>query len=185
MRFLRDLGAAYRASGRTLPLMDELGLHPYPRSDRDSALAGDTWPRAGLVNIARVKQALWDAFAGTGQPTVEQGLKLRIDEIGWQAAVPASARSAYFGRETAAVTSERAQAANYVKLIELAACDRSISGALPPAPAGRSRPRAVPVRAAARRRDAEAGAHVGARSDRARQAGLRAEGERPGGTRPA
>ena len=127
VRFLRDLGAAYRASGRTLPLMDELGVHPYPRSDRDSALVGDTWPRAGLVNIARVKQALWDAFAGTGQPTVEQGLKLRIDEIGWQAAVPASARSAYFGRETAAVTSERAQAANYVKLIELAACDRSIS----------------------------------------------------------
>ncbi len=127
VRFLRDLGAAYRASGRKLPLMDELGVHPYPRSDRDSALAGDIWPRTGMVNIARIKQAVWDAFAGTGQPTVEQGLKLRIDEIGWQAAVPASARAAYFGRETAAVTSERAQAANYAKLIELAACDRSIS----------------------------------------------------------
>ena len=44
VRFLRDLGAAYRASGRTLPLMDELGVHPYPRSDRDSVLAGDKWP---------------------------------------------------------------------------------------------------------------------------------------------
>jgi polysaccharide biosynthesis protein PslG len=127
VRFLRDLGAAYRASGRKLPLMDELGVHPYPRSDRDSALAGDIWPRAGIVNVARIKQAVWDAFAGTGQPTVEQGLKLRIDEIGWQATVPAAARPAYFGRETASVTSERAQAANYVKAIELAACDRSIS----------------------------------------------------------
>ena len=91
VRFLRDLGAAYRASGRTLPLMDELGLHLYPRSDRDPVRAGDRWPRAGIVNLARLKQAVWDAFAGTGQPTVEQGLKLRIDEIGWQAVVPAGA----------------------------------------------------------------------------------------------
>ena len=127
VRFLRDLGAAYRASGRTAPLMDELGVHPYPRSDLDSVLAGDRWPRAGLINLARIKQALWDAFAGTGQPTVERGLRLRIDEIGWQALVPASSRSAYFGRETSAATSERAQAANYAKLIELAACDPSIS----------------------------------------------------------
>lgn len=127
VRFLRDLGAAYRASGRTLPLMDELGLHLYPRSDRDSVRAGDRWPRAGIVNLARIKQAIWDAFAGTAQPTVEQGLKLRIDELGWQAAVPAFRRSAYHGRETAAATSERAQADNYARAIAIAACDRSIS----------------------------------------------------------
>ena len=127
VRFLRDLGGAYRASKRALPLMDELGIHPYPKSDRDSVLAGDRWPRAGVVNLARIKQAVWDAFAGTGQPTVEQGLRLRIDEIGWQVAVPAGRRAAYFGRETSAVTSEKAQADNYAKLIALAACDSSIS----------------------------------------------------------
>jgi len=127
VRFLRDLGAAYRASGRKLPLMDELGVHPYPKSDRDSVLAGDRWPRVGVVNLGRIKQAVWDAFAGTGQPTVERGLWLRIDEIGWQAAVPANRRAAYNGRETAAVTSEKAQAANYAKLIALAACDSSVS----------------------------------------------------------
>jgi hypothetical protein len=127
VRFLRDLGAAYRASGRTLPLMDELGLHLYPRSDSDPISAGDRWPRAGIVNLARIKQAFWDAFAGTGQPTVEQGLKLRIDEIAWQALVPAGRRAAYHGRETAAATSESAQADNYAKLIGIAACDRSIS----------------------------------------------------------
>jgi len=128
VRFLRDLGAAYRASGRRGPLMDELGLHPYPASDRDSALVGHSWPRAGLADLARVKQALWDAFAGTGQVTVEQGLKLRIDEIAWQAEVPESSRTAYFGRETAVATTEAAHAANYAKLIELAACDDSVSG---------------------------------------------------------
>jgi hypothetical protein len=127
VRFLRDLGAAYRASGRALPIMDELGVHPYPRTDRDSVLVGDRWPRAGVVNLARIKQAVWDAFAGTGQPTVEKGLRLRIDEIGWQVAVPAARRSAYHGRETSSVTTEKAQAANYEKLIRLAACDASVS----------------------------------------------------------
>jgi polysaccharide biosynthesis protein PslG len=127
VRFLRDLGAAYRASGRALPIMDELGVHPYPRTDRDSVLAGDRWPRAGVANLARIKQALWDAFAGTGQRTVETGLRLRIDEIGWQVAVPASRRAAYHGRETSAVTTEKAQATNYASLISLAACDASIS----------------------------------------------------------
>jgi hypothetical protein len=128
IRFLRDLGAAYRASGRTIPLMDELGLHLYPRSDRDSVRVGDIWPRAGIVNLARIKQAVWDAFAGTGQPTVETGLRFRIDEIGWQARVSAGLSGAYTGRETAAATSEREQSANYVKLVELAACDATISG---------------------------------------------------------
>ena len=128
VRFLRDLGAAYRASGRTLPLMDELGLHLYPRSDRDAVQAGDRWPRAGIVNLPRLKQAIWDAFGGTAQPTVEEGLKLRIDEIGWQVAVPEGRREAYHGSETAAVTSERAQALNYAKAIEIASCDRSVSG---------------------------------------------------------
>ena len=61
------------------------------------------------------------------RPTVETGLKLRIDEIGWQATVPVARRGAYHGRETALATSESAQAANYAKAIAMAACDRSIS----------------------------------------------------------
>jgi hypothetical protein len=31
-RFLRELGAAYRASGRTQPLVDAFGHNPYPRT---------------------------------------------------------------------------------------------------------------------------------------------------------
>jgi hypothetical protein len=127
VRFLRDLGAAYRRSGRTRPLMDELGLHLYPRSDRDGALAGDRWPRAGIANLGRIKQAVWDAFAGTAQPTVETGLKLRLDELGWQAAVPEHAAGAYRGTESVAVTSESAQAAVYARVLAVAACDPSVS----------------------------------------------------------
>jgi hypothetical protein len=127
VRFLRDLGAAYRRSKRTRPLMDELGLHLYPRSDRDGAMAGDRWPRAGVANLARIKQAVWDAFGGTGQRTVETGLKLRLDELGWQAAVPESSREAYHGTESVAVTNETAQAGNYARVLAVAACDPSVS----------------------------------------------------------
>ena len=40
VKFLEGVGAAYRASGRTRPLMDELAYHPYPRRDTDSLTEG-------------------------------------------------------------------------------------------------------------------------------------------------
>ena len=130
VRFIQDLGNAYRASHRTRPLMDEFGFHAYPRSDRDSLARGLDWPDAGFVNLARVKQALWDAFSGTAQPTVESGLRVSIDEIGWQTSIPASARDAYTGTETVAVTSDATQARIYRQLIAAAECDSSISSLL-------------------------------------------------------
>ncbi len=97
VRFLRDLGAAYRASGRTAPLMDELDFHPYPESPRDPLTRAYAWPSVGFGNVDRLKQAIWDAFAGTGQPTVEDGLRLRIGETGWQVGVVPSAAASYHG----------------------------------------------------------------------------------------
>ena len=128
VRFLRDLGRAYRSSGRSVPLMDELAFHPYPSSDGDSYQRGHPWPRAGVPNLARVKQAVWDAFGGTAQPTFEEGLRLRVDEIGWQVGVVPTAQAAYHGRESVAVTSEADQARNYAGLIERLGCDPSVSG---------------------------------------------------------
>ena len=130
VRFIQDLGNAYRASGRTRPLMDEFGFHAYPRSDRDSLARGLDWPDAGFANLARIKQALWDAFGGTAQPTVESGLRISIDEVGWQTSIPASSQAAYTGDETVPVTSDAAQAAIYGQLIAAAACDGSISSVL-------------------------------------------------------
>ena len=71
LRFLYDLGRAYHASKRKAPLMDLFAFHPYPRSSLDSIKKGLEWPMAGYANLDRVKQALWDAFAGTGQKTTE------------------------------------------------------------------------------------------------------------------
>jgi len=127
VRFIRDLGAAYRASHRKRPIMDLLAFHPYPRSDRDLLTRGLDWPQAGFVNLNRVKQALWDAFHGTQQRTTETGLSIAIDEIGWQVSVPNAVGSLYTGLENVPVTSEANQAATYGDLIRRSSCDSSIS----------------------------------------------------------
>jgi hypothetical protein len=130
VKFLRGLGAAYRLSGRTKPLMDELAFHPYPKKDRDPLQKGYDWPNAGIPNLGRVKQAVWDAFHGTAQPTFEQGLKMKLDEVGWQVAVVPSAQGSYFGAESIDPTDETTQALIYASLIGAAACDPAVESLL-------------------------------------------------------
>ncbi len=129
VRFLADLGRAYRASHRARPIMDVLAFHPYPRSFQDPLSKGLQWPGAGFANLGRVKQAVWDAFHGTAQPTVEDGLKIMISEVGWQVATPVGS-DVYVGAENVAVTTEAHQAAVYGQIVRAAACDASISHVL-------------------------------------------------------
>jgi hypothetical protein len=105
--------------------MDGFSFHPYPNSATDPLSAGYTWPAAGFVNLDRVKQALWDAFHGTPQPTTLEGLKLHLDEVGWQ--VDTSGATGYTGAENVAVTNESTQASIYGDLLRQAACDPSIA----------------------------------------------------------
>jgi hypothetical protein len=130
VKFISGMGAAYRASGRTLPLMDELAYHPYPRRDTDPLTAGILWPNAGATNLDRVKQAVWDAFHGTAQKTFEDGLRVRLDEVGWQVAVPRRMLNSYFGAETVRPTDEATQASIYASLVRYEACDPSVDALL-------------------------------------------------------
>ena len=129
VKFLQGMGAAYRASGRTKPLMDEFAYHPYPKKDTDSLTEGYIWPNAGVTNLNRVKQAFWDAFSDTGQKTFEDGLQVKLDEVGWQVAVPA-ALPPYFGAESIVPTTEAAQAAIYPALLRYVACDPAVEAVL-------------------------------------------------------
>jgi hypothetical protein len=124
VRFLRALGAWYRSSGRVLPLMDAFSFHPYPNEATDPLERGYLWPNAGFANLDRMKQALWDAFNGTAQPTTLDGLRLNLDEVGWQ--VDTAGRTGYRGRENVPVTDEVTQAAIYGQIIQEAACDPDV-----------------------------------------------------------
>ncbi|MDX6422731.1 MAG: polysaccharide biosynthesis protein PslG [Gaiellaceae bacterium] len=198
VRFIRDLGIGYRRLHRDKPIMDVFGFHPYPARDRDPLAKGYRWPNAGVANLDRIKQALWDAFNGTSQPIVaeepvvvpppplpapeplppapipippvspEPGpglpepeppvlpvppipepppappapepvpppppspppLTFKLDEVGWQVAIPSSSRRAYFGRESVRPTTERTQAKIYDRLIRSVACDPSVRSLL-------------------------------------------------------
>ena len=125
VRFLRALGAWYRKSGRVRPLMDAFGFHPYPGQATDPLERGYLWPNAGFANLDRIRQALWDAFHGTPQPTTVDGLRLHLDEVGWQ--VDTAGRPGYSGLENVPVTDELTQAAIYGQLIRRAACDPDIA----------------------------------------------------------
>ncbi|HEX6699379.1 MAG TPA: hypothetical protein VF101_01470, partial [Gaiellaceae bacterium] len=142
VRFIRDLGAAYRASGRTRPIMDQLAFHPYPNpsSADDPLTKGYQWPNAGVPNLGRIKQAVWDAFNGTAQPTFAEAggsrrvasvagppLSLVLDETGWQAAIPSDDRDAYTGFENSKTVSESTQARIYGDLIRRVVCDPGVA----------------------------------------------------------
>ena len=125
VRFLAALGRWYRSSGRERPLMDGFSFHPYPNKATDTLEKGYVWPGAGFVNLDRVKQALWDAFHGTPQPTTLEGLKLYLDEVGWQ--VDTSFHPGYVDAENVPVTDEVTQAGVYVKLVRRAQCDLDVA----------------------------------------------------------
>jgi hypothetical protein len=135
VRFLHDLGVAYRASGRTKPLMDELAYHPYPAHNTDLPQTGYTWPNAGLPNLNRVKQAAWDAFNGTAQATFKETgktpfslpLTFDLDELGWQVAALPALAGLYTGTENVPTIDEATQATYYAESIQSAECDPTVA----------------------------------------------------------
>jgi len=139
VRCIADLGRAYRRSKRKKPIMDALSYHAYPNASTDKLETGYAWPNAGIPDLARVKQAVWDAFHGTAQPTFGEAgmpygpartLKLRLNEVGWQVSIPPASRAAYYGKESVVTTDEGTQAAIYGNLIPLLACDPSVESVL-------------------------------------------------------
>ena len=127
--FLRDVGKAYRASGRTTPIMDQLAIHPYPNpnSPTDSPAVGYPSPdRFGISNLSRVKQAVWDAFNGTAQPTTLNGLTFRIDEVGWQ--VDTTGLPGYVNPENVKTVTEATQAQYLALMVQrYFACDPTVT----------------------------------------------------------
>lgn len=127
--YILAVGQAYKASGRTTPIMDQMSIHPYPNPNSPTDSPDVGYPNTnnyGIPNLDRVKQALYDAFHGTGQPTTVNGLTFRIDELGWQ--TNTTAYSQYINQENVAVISEQTQA-DYVKeaVQKYLACDPTVT----------------------------------------------------------
>ena len=138
VRFLAALGRAYRQSGRTKPLMDDLALHLYPKNAAtQDAATRYQWPQTGPNDLGRIKQAFFDAFAGTGQPVFQETaqpvgpvVRLVLDEIGWQVAPTPSLRFLYTARENTPVTTEPRQSQIYASLVQSLRCDPAVDDIL-------------------------------------------------------
>jgi hypothetical protein len=107
-RFIVELGAAYRASARRLPLFDTVGHHPYGETPRERP-----WRRHPLSTTIsqgdwdKLVQAYHDGFDETGQPTPGRcvgGRCARIwyMELGYQTTISSAVARHYSGTENVA-----------------------------------------------------------------------------------
>jgi hypothetical protein len=126
-RFIADLGAAYRASGRDKPVMDMFSIHPYPEnSSIPPTLQHPQSTSIGLADYDKLVGLLGAAFDGTDQPG--SSLPIVYGEYGLQTAVPHQKLGRYTGTEQATTKpiDEGTQATRYADAIALAACHPTV-----------------------------------------------------------
>jgi hypothetical protein len=128
--FIQDMGAAYRASGRTAPIMDALAFHPYMlRSDEPPTTThADT--TITIADYPKLVQLLGQAFDGTAQRGSD--LPIVYDEFGVESLIPAEKASLYTGAEPSTVhpVDEATQAAYYTQALQLAFCQPTVKAFL-------------------------------------------------------
>jgi hypothetical protein len=125
--FIIDMGNAYRASGRTKPIMDGFAFHPY---GENSSVAPDVaHPRStsiGLADYGKLVTLLGQAFDGTAQ----LGSKLPIfyDEYGIESQIPLRKRRLYHGVEpvTTKPVPLSVQGDYYDEALTMAACQPTV-----------------------------------------------------------
>jgi RTX calcium-binding nonapeptide repeat (4 copies)/Domain of unknown function DUF11 len=106
--FIRNVGVAYRASGRAGRLFDTVAFHPYPAGSAERPWAkhiGSTMIGEGDWN--KLMYNLWLAFDGTGQPLPGSGgVSIWYAELGFQTTVPPAKAGLYSGSENVATIAE-------------------------------------------------------------------------------
>lgn len=125
--FIPDMGDAYKASGRTTPIMDAFAFHPY--GDNSSQPPGFQHPNSttvGLGDYAKLVALLGKAFDGTAQPG--SAIPIVYDEFGVESAIPAEKAAAYTGTEPATTkpVDEPTQAELYRQVVALAFCQPTV-----------------------------------------------------------
>jgi hypothetical protein len=129
--FIHDLGAAYRESGRTTPIMDALSIHVYEdNSSTPPTVAHPLTTSVAIADYDKLVGMLRDAFDGTAQPG--STLPILYGEYGVETQIPSSKAAAYTGREpdTTKPTTEDTQASFYRQALALSFCQPNVEGIL-------------------------------------------------------
>src|SRR5437763_8143704 len=127
--FITDLGTAYKASGRALPIMDAFSFHPYPETSATGpALAHPNSTSIGVADYDKLVSLLGAAFDGTAQHG--SGLPILYDEFGIETQIPAAKAPMYTGTEPATTkpVDETTQASLYTQAMGMVFCQPTVMG---------------------------------------------------------
>jgi len=128
--FIRDLGVAYRASGRATPIMDGFAFHPYEDNSSIAPVSGahPNTTTIAMADYGKLVALLGEAFDGTAQ--LGSTLPITYDEFGVETQVPPAKTQLYTGTEPAATrpVTEQVQAEYYRQAIQLAFCQPNVEG---------------------------------------------------------
>ena len=124
--FVNDLVAAYKATGRALPIMDSFDMHAY--EDNSSLPPSFQHPKTSTIAVADYGKltAALAGFDGTAQPG--STLPIVYGEFGVESKIPAGKASLYTGTEPATTkpVDEPTQAAYYHDALALAFCQPNV-----------------------------------------------------------
>jgi hypothetical protein len=129
--FIKDLGVAFRASGRDRPLMDVLAIHPYAdNSSVPPTLAHPLTTTIGVADYDKLVGLLGEAFDGTAQPG--STLPILYGEFGVESRIPAQQPALYTGTEPATTkpVTESVQASYYEQALAMSFCQPNVTGML-------------------------------------------------------
>ena len=131
--FIQAMGAAYRASGRTTPVMDGLAIHPYPDNSSHEPRTS-AHPRIDDDRPRRLRQARRPARRrpSTARRSPARRCRSSTTSSGSSRSCPTGKRSLYSGNEptTTKPVDETKQAAAYDLGLRLAFCQPNVAGIL-------------------------------------------------------
>jgi hypothetical protein len=123
--FIQDMGQAYRATGRTTPIMDGFAFHPYEDNSSIAPVDG-THPNSTTIALAdydKLVALLGEAFGNYTLP-------IWYDEFGVESQIPPDKQSLYTNTEPAATkpVPEATQGEYYRQAVQLAFCQPNVRG---------------------------------------------------------
>jgi hypothetical protein len=130
--FIRDIGKAYRASGRTKPIMDVFAIHPYlERSQLPPTTEHPVGMAIGLADYDKLRGLLGEAFDGTAQKGSD--VPVAYTEFGVQTTIPPEHQEPYTNLQSPLAfdaVDEATQAEYYREAFALASCQEGVTGFL-------------------------------------------------------
>ena len=123
--FIQDLGTAYRASGRTDPIMDGFAFHPYEDNSSIAPVDG-VHPNSTTISLADYDKLV----ALLGEAFGDYELPIWYDEFGVESQIPPAKQALYTATEPATTkpVPEATQAAYYRQAVQMVFCQPNVRG---------------------------------------------------------